>query len=109
MSNANIAHVQSMYAAFGRGDIAALLAGMTPDIDWQTIGRQKDFPTLGPRQGIEQVQEFFQLVADHEDFSDFAPREFYAAEDKVSCLGAIASSSRRPASRSRANGCTSSR
>src|SRR5881227_2128547 len=87
MSNANIAHVQSMYAAFGRGDIAALLAEMTPDIDWQTIGRQKDFPTLGPRQGVAQVQEFFQLVAEHEDFSDFTPREFYAAEDKVFVLG----------------------
>src|ERR1043165_7299746 len=87
MSNANIDHVQSMYAAFGRGDIAALLAGMTPDIDWQTIGRQKDFPTLGPRKGVAQVQEFFQLVAEHEEFSDFTPREFYAAEDKVFVLG----------------------
>jgi ketosteroid isomerase-like protein len=87
MSNANIAHVQSMYAAFGRGDVAALLAGMTQDIDWQTIGRPKDFPTLGPRKGVAQVQEFFQLVAEHEDFSDFSPREFYAADDKVFVLG----------------------
>jgi hypothetical protein len=87
MNNANIAHVQSMYAAFGRGDVAALLAGMTPDIDWQTIGRPKDFPTLGPRKGVAQVQEFFQLVAELEDFTDFAPREFYAAEDKVFVLG----------------------
>src|ERR1051325_8277060 len=87
MSNANIAHVQSMYAAFGRGDIAALLGGMTADIDWQTIGRQKDFPTLGARKGAAQVQEFFRLVAEHEDFSDFSPREFYAADDKVFVLG----------------------
>ena len=55
MTAANIAHVQSMYAAFGRGDIASLLAGCTPDINWQTVGRQKDFPTLGPRKGIAQV------------------------------------------------------
>ena len=74
MTAANIAHIQSMYAAFGRGDVAAILAGVTPDIDWQTVGRQKDFPTLGARKGVAQVQEFFQLVGEHEDFSDFTPR-----------------------------------
>ena len=33
------------------------------------------------------MQEFFRLVAEHEDFSDFTPREFYAADDKVFVLG----------------------
>ena len=87
MSNANIADVQSMYAAFGRGDVAASLAGCTPDIEWQTIGRAKDFPTLGPRKGVTQVQEFFRLVAELEEFSEFSPREFYAADEKVFVLG----------------------
>ncbi len=87
MTTANIAHIQTMYAAFGRGDVAALLAGVAPDVDWQTVGRPKDFPTLGPRKGTAQVREFFQLVAEHEDFSDFTPREFYAADDKVFVLG----------------------
>jgi uncharacterized protein len=87
MTAANIANIQTMYAAFGRGDVAAIIAGVTPDVDWQTIGRQKDFPTLGPRKGAAQVQEFFQLVDENEDFSDFTPREFYAAEDKVFVLG----------------------
>jgi steroid delta-isomerase-like uncharacterized protein len=87
MSNANIATIQNLYAAFGRGDIATLIAGLTPDVDWQTVGRQKDFPTFGPRKGAAQVREFFQLVAENEDFSDFTPREFYAADDKVFVLG----------------------
>jgi ketosteroid isomerase-like protein len=86
-TNANIAHVQSLYAAFGRGDIAALLAGCASDIDWQTVGRPEDFPTIGPRKGTKAVEEFFRLVAEHEEFSDFSPREFYAAEDKVFVLG----------------------
>jgi len=59
LSNANIAHVQSMYAAFGGGDVDALIGGMTQDVDWETIGRQKDFPTLGPRKGAAQVRQFF--------------------------------------------------
>ena len=87
MSNANITTIQNLYAAFGRGDIATIIAGLTPDVDWQTVGRQKDFPTLGPRKGAAQVQDFFQLVGEHEDFSDFTPREFYAADDKVFVLG----------------------
>ena len=87
MSNANVTQIQTMYAAFGRGDIDALLAGCIPDVDWQTVGRQTDFPTLGPRKGAAQVREFFQLVAEHEEFSDFTPREFYAADDKVFVLG----------------------
>ena len=87
MTNTNIAQVQAMYAAFGRGDIAALLAGCTADIDWETIGRESDFPTLGPRKGTKAVEEFFRLVAENEEFSDFTPREFYAADDKVFVLG----------------------
>lgn len=87
MSNANIAHVQSLYAAFGRGDIATLLAGCAPDIDWETVGRPDDFPTIGPRKGLKAVEEFFRLVGENEEFSDFSPGEFYAAEDKVFVLG----------------------
>ena len=33
------------------------------------------------------MQEFFKIVADNEEFSDFSPREFYAADDKVFVLG----------------------
>ena len=87
MGNTNIAHVQGLYAAFGRGDVASIVVGLTSDVDWQTVGRQKDFPTLGPRKGAAAVQEFFRLVAENEEFSDFTPREFYAAEDKVFVLG----------------------
>jgi len=88
MTDANISHVQSLYAAFGRGDIATLLAGCAPDIDWETVGRPSDFPTFGPRRGVKAVEEFFRFVAEHEEFSDFSPREFYAAQDKVFVLGA---------------------
>jgi len=87
MSNANIAHVQSMYAAFGRGDVATILAGASQDIDWESVGRPSDFPALGRRKGTKEVQDFFKVVAENEDFSDFSPREFYAVDDKVFVLG----------------------
>src|SRR5581483_6550932 len=89
MSNANIALIQNLYAAFGRADVPAMLAGLSPDIDWWTIGAGP-YPTFGQRKGHAAVQQFFVQVAENEEFSDFSPREFYAAEDKVFVLGTYA-------------------
>ncbi len=90
MSNANITLVQGLYAAFGRGDIASIIGGLTADIDWQTLGPVHDYPVFGQRKGKSAVQEFFAQVAATQDFSDFSPREFYAADDKVFALGSYA-------------------
>ena len=69
MSNDNVSLVQSLYAAFGRGDIDTILAALTPDVSWESIGRPEDFPTLGPRHGIDGVRDFFRLVAESLEFS----------------------------------------
>jgi len=87
MSNANVATIQSMYAAFGRGDVATIMAAVTPDIDWHCVGRPSDFPTFGLRKGPKEVGEFFKIVAEHNNFTEFSPREFYADGDKVIVLG----------------------
>ena len=87
MSNANVTLVQSLYAAFGRGDIATLVAGCTPDVDWHSGSRPDHYPGFGPRKGQKAVEEFFQIVGENNDFSEFSPREFYAADDKVFVLG----------------------
>src|SRR5947209_20296190 len=70
----------------GAAIIDTIIAGAAPDIDWQSVGRKSDYPAFGPRKGAAQVQEFFKIVADNEEFSDFSPREFYAADDKVFVL-----------------------
>lgn len=90
MSNANITLVQDLYAAFGRGDIGAVVGGLTQDIDWQTLGPSQDYPTFGQRKGPAAVRDFFAQVAATEEFSDFSPREFYASGDKVFVLGSYA-------------------
>src|SRR4051794_33043346 len=95
MSNANVATVQSMYAAFGRGDVATILNAASPDIDWHCNGRPSDYPTFGPRKGHQEVGEFFRLVAETGDFSEFSPREFYADGDHVFVLGHYALSVRK--------------
>jgi len=87
MSAANIAFVQSLYAAFGRGDIATIINGLAADVDWTVNGRRKDYPLLGNWKGPAGVQTFFQGVAEHEEATEFSPREFFAAEDRVCVLG----------------------
>jgi ketosteroid isomerase-like protein len=87
MSNANVTLVQTLYAAFGKGDIATVINGLTPDVSWYSGGRASDFPAFGPRKGQKEVQDFFKVVADNNDFAHFSPREFYAVDDKVFVLG----------------------
>jgi ketosteroid isomerase-like protein len=87
MSNANVALVQSLYAAFGKGDVGTILNGLSADVDWHSGGRASDYPGFGQRKGQNAVKEFFQIIADNNDFAHFSPREFYAADDKVFVLG----------------------
>jgi ketosteroid isomerase-like protein len=86
-SAANIAFVQSLYAAFQRGDIATVIAGMASDVEWTVNGRRKDYPLLGSWKGQAEVQKFFQGVAEHEEATEFSPREFFGADDTVCVLG----------------------
>ena len=80
--------VQDAYAAFGRGDVAALLGYMTDDVQWQpVIGMSKQVPFSGARKGKAGVAEFFKQVAESEDFELFEPREFIAQGETVVAVG----------------------
>jgi ketosteroid isomerase-like protein len=80
--------VQDAYAAFGRGDIPALLGYMTDDIHWRpVIGTSTQVPFSGERTGKAAVAEFFKTVAATEDFQQFEPREFIAQGNTVVAVG----------------------
>jgi ketosteroid isomerase-like protein len=80
--------VQDAYAAFGRGDIPALLALVADDVRWLGVyGAESHVPTAGERRGKAAVAEFFQQVAANVNFSRFEPKEFIATGDKVVALG----------------------
>ena len=95
MSEANIATVQSLYAAFGRGDVDMIVEGCLPDITWMSGGRKEDYPPFGPRKGTQGVRDFFRSVAEVQDFNEFSPREYYADRDKVFVLGRYAMTVKR--------------
>ena len=84
----NTALVQQIYAAFGRGDIAAIVNEMADDVDWHAVvGAGPNVPTHGPRRGRKEVTKFFDQVATNLDFKRFEPQEFVAEGDKVIALG----------------------
>jgi uncharacterized protein len=95
MSQADVALIQSLYAAFGRGDIATIIAAATPDIEWRLNGSRSDYPLLGTWNGPKGVQSFFDELAKLQDFSEFSPREFLSAGERVFVFGHYAATIRK--------------
>jgi len=87
MSNPAITLVQSLYAAFRRGEIAPIIAALTPEVDWKVNGQRKDFPSLGSWNGAKAVEKFFQTVGENQESRNFSPRDFFAVDDKVFVTG----------------------
>src|SRR5262245_45574639 len=86
-SNANIGLIQSLYAAFGRGELDTVVNATTPDVVWGLDGRPTDMPFLRRFHGPAGVAEFFKVMAETHDITAFTPQEFYADGDKVFVTG----------------------
>ena len=78
--------VKRGYEAFQKGDIEALLALLTDDVEWETLAVE-GVPWAGARRGKTEVKDFFVVLAEHEDVLAFEPREFIAQGEKVAVVG----------------------
>src|SRR5262249_51415661 len=79
--------VQSLYEAFGRGDIPAVLDLMADDVVWESwssgnTAQEAGVPWLKPRGGREGVADFFGVVGTF-DIQDFQVLGFLDGGDKV--------------------------
>ena len=81
----NTATVQSMYAAFGAGDVPAILAKLADDVDWGYGRVPNDVPWLQPRRGREAVAGFFESLGAL-DFHTFAPKTLLESDGVVVAL-----------------------
>jgi ketosteroid isomerase-like protein len=80
--------VKDAYAAFKRGDIAAILNACDENVEWQgVIGTEGVLPQSGLRRGRAAVAEFFKQVAESTDFKSFEPQEFVAQGNRVVAIG----------------------
>jgi hypothetical protein len=71
----NIATIQKLYQAFGRGDVAAILELMRPDVEWEHDSLDHGIPWLRPGRGREHVAAFFGEAAKLQ-FHAFVPESF---------------------------------
>ena len=78
--------IQTLYAAFGRGDIPALLAMLSDDVHWEHKG-SIGLPFMGVFRGKAAVAQWFGHVAAHEGIQAFEPREFLAGPEHVTVFG----------------------
>ena len=83
---ANLEIMQEAYAAFGRGDIPAVLSVQDPDTELEIAG-PKDIPWAGRFRGHEGAMKYFGLIEAEAEIDAFEPRTFLAQGDKVVVLG----------------------
>ena len=79
----NVETVQAVYAAFGRGDIPAILDALTDDVAWDQDAPSYGVPIYEPGAGKEHVRRFFREVEDGLEFLRFEPKNFLAGGDQV--------------------------
>ena len=78
--------VKDLYAAFGRGDVATILANLAPDVSWEVEG-PPEISITGIRKGPEAVKGFFQAIGnDHAD-PKLETTEFFSSGDSVATFG----------------------
>ncbi len=83
----NVQVVQQAFAAFGQGDIPAVLKLLADNVHWHAFGPSKILPWAGTYNGPEQVGQFFMALGGAIEFQQFEPREFIAQGDRVVALG----------------------
>ena len=83
----NLRVVQEAYAAFGRGDIPAVLSTLANGVEWLTPGPIDTLPLAGRRRDSEEVAQFSATLAETLEMEQFEPQEFIAQGDKVVVLG----------------------
>ena len=77
--------VEEIYAAFGRGDVAAILDRLDESVEWEYGAQPGDVPWLQPRHGKDGAAEFFASLAVLEIHS-FVPKAILGRDRLVVAL-----------------------
>lgn len=79
----NIKTIQTMYEAFGRGDVGSILDSVTDDVDWATEAASTGAPWYGPKNGKDGAATFFEAYGSAMEVEEFTPVSFAANESDV--------------------------
>ena len=75
--------VQQLYAAFGRGDMPAVLATLGDEVEWQSPGPPAEIPWAATLRGRDQVAGWFARVREVAEFEQFMLQGLCAGGDTV--------------------------
>lgn len=79
----NIEIVKGIYAAFGRGDVPAILEACDEGVTWGIDSVATEVPPYGVRDGRAGVGRFAAAWAENVDFTRFEADDFVAVGDHV--------------------------
>lgn len=82
----NLETVQTIYDAFGRGDIPTLLSKLDSNISWEDQAADHGVPWLKPGKGLDHVAAFFGVLAKELEITQFAPYNLLESGNNVVCL-----------------------
>jgi ketosteroid isomerase-like protein len=82
-ADTNTKTIAEIYQAFGRGDIAAILDGVTDDVDWAAEATSAAAPWYGVRHGKDAVAQFFAAFGSTMEVNEFTPLSFAANDTEV--------------------------
>jgi uncharacterized protein len=83
MTDPKIEAVQRVYEAYGRGDVDAVLAEVTDDVEWGAEAASTSVPWYGAHDGKEGVARFFTEIGANVDVTEFTPVSFAANDTDV--------------------------
>ena len=75
--------IRTLYEAFGRGDINAILERLAPDVQWDCDRGPNEVPWLQPLRGRHEVPKFFAALAEHLELRRFEPKVILESGDTV--------------------------
>lgn len=78
--------VQGLYDSFNAGDITAVLAALSDDVEWVLPSIPK-IPFSGAKHGKDRVAEFFGTMAEHQEPQSFEVRGIITQGDQVVARG----------------------
>jgi uncharacterized protein len=90
MSQDNIEVIKGVYAAFGSGDVLAILDSVTDDVDWASEPESTVAPWHGVRRGKAEVQAFFEALASTIEVTEFTQLAFASNETDVMVVSRFA-------------------
>lgn len=78
-----IESIQRLYAAYGRGDVDAVLAEVADDVDWAAEAASSSAPWYGAFTGKAEVPRFFTGIASNVDVTSFEVESLTTNETDV--------------------------